>query len=41
MKNIIQDENTMKKTFNEMLKTVLIGSEMNLRKTLSGIIQAE
>ena len=41
VKKIIQDENTMKKTCNEMLKTVLIESEMILRKTMSGIRQPE
>ena len=41
VKKIIQDENAMKKTYNEMLNTVLIQSEMIVRKTLSGIIQAE
>ena len=41
VKKIIQNEDKMKKTCNEMLKTVLIKSEMILRKTMSGIIQAE
>ena len=41
VKKILQDENTMRKTCNEMLKTVLIGSEKILRKTMLGIIQAE
>ena len=41
VKKIIQDENTMKKTCNEMLKTVFIESEMILKKKMSGIIQAE
>ena len=41
VKTIIQDENTMKKTCNEMLKIVLIESKIMLRKTISGIIQAE
>lgn len=31
----------MKKTWNKMLKTVLIDREMIFRKTMSGIIQEE
>ena len=41
VKTILQDDNTMKKTCNEILKTVLIESKIILRKTMSGIIQAE
>ena len=41
VKKIMPDENTMKKTCNEMPKTVLIESEMIIRKTMSRIVQAE
>ena len=41
VKKIMQNENTMKKTCNEMLKKILIESEIILRRTTLGIIQTE